>query len=149
MAELEKALLKAPRPSVFFETLRQMEQLGAWFPEVQALIGVPQDIGGQLGRRQLKAAGFYPQIRAQSENMETLLALDARWYVPAHHGVCSGEEFADFARQMLLLAQAAEGAETAAQAQERLSALTGHAPTEEERTGLEEFLAARERGEEK
>ena len=79
--------------------------------------------------------------------METLLALDARWYVPAHHGVCSGEEFADFARQMLLLAQAAEGAETAAQAQERLSTLTGHAPTEEERTGLEEFFAARKRGE--
>ena len=80
--------------------------------------------------------------------METLLALNARWYVPAHHGVCSGEEFAGFARQMLLLAQAAEGAETAAQAQERLSTLTGHAPTEEERTGLEEFFAARKRGEE-
>lgn len=43
MAELEKAFLKAPRPSVFFETLRQMEQLGVWFPEVQALIGVPQE----------------------------------------------------------------------------------------------------------
>lgn len=81
--------------------------------------------------------------------METLLALNARWYVPAHHGVYSGEEFAAFARQMLLLAQAAEGAETAAQAQERLSVLTGHAPTEEERTGLAEFLAARAHGKEK
>ena len=45
------------------------------FRKCPFLIGVPQDIGGQLGRRQLKAAGFYPQIRAQSENMETLLAL--------------------------------------------------------------------------
>lgn len=45
------------------------------FHKCPFLIGVPQDIGGQLGRRQLKAAGFYPQIRAQSENMETLLAL--------------------------------------------------------------------------
>ena len=47
----------------------------AAFRKCPFLMGVPQDIGGQLGRRQLKAAGFYPQIRAQSENMETLLAL--------------------------------------------------------------------------
>lgn len=43
LGELEKALLKAPRPSVFFEVLRQMDQLQSWFPEVQALIGVPQE----------------------------------------------------------------------------------------------------------
>ena len=43
MGELEKALLKAPLPSVFFAVLRQMGQLGDWFPEVEALIGVPQD----------------------------------------------------------------------------------------------------------
>lgn len=41
--ELKKALLKAPRPSVFFEVLRKMEQLDHWFPEVAALIGVPQN----------------------------------------------------------------------------------------------------------
>lgn len=41
--ELEKALLKAPRPSVFFEVLRAMGQLKHWFPELEALIGVPQD----------------------------------------------------------------------------------------------------------
>ena len=41
--ELEKALLKAPRPSAFFETLRQMGQLHDWFPEVEALRGVPQE----------------------------------------------------------------------------------------------------------
>lgn len=40
--ELKKALLKAERPSLFFETLRQMEQLDVWFPELKALIGVPQ-----------------------------------------------------------------------------------------------------------
>lgn len=43
LGELQKALEKAPRPSVFFEVLRQMEQLAVWFPEAQALIGVPQD----------------------------------------------------------------------------------------------------------
>ena len=42
-AELKKALLKSDEPSVFFETLRSMDQLSVWFPEVEALIGVPQD----------------------------------------------------------------------------------------------------------
>ena len=41
--ELEKALLKAEKPAVFFEILRDMGQLSDWFPEVQALIGVEQD----------------------------------------------------------------------------------------------------------
>ena len=43
LGELENALLKAPRPSVFFQVLRQMEQLDLWFPELQNLIGVPQN----------------------------------------------------------------------------------------------------------
>ncbi|MCR4894195.1 MAG: tRNA nucleotidyltransferase, partial [Eubacteriales bacterium] len=41
--EMKKALLKAPRPSVFFDTLREMGQLDAWFPELKMLIGVRQD----------------------------------------------------------------------------------------------------------
>ena len=41
--ELKKALLKADKPSIFFEALREMGQLDYWFPEVQALIGVPQN----------------------------------------------------------------------------------------------------------
>ncbi len=41
--ELEKALLKSERSSVFFEELRRMGQLGVWFVEVEALIGVPQN----------------------------------------------------------------------------------------------------------
>ena len=41
--ELEKALLKADRPSVFFEVLRQIGQLDCWFPEVKDLIGIEQD----------------------------------------------------------------------------------------------------------
>ena len=41
--ELKKALLKAEKPSVFFEVLRQMDQLEVWFPELKALIGVPQN----------------------------------------------------------------------------------------------------------
>lgn len=40
--ELEKALLKAEHPSIFFESLRQMDQLDAWFPELKDLINAPQ-----------------------------------------------------------------------------------------------------------
>ena len=43
MAELEKALLKADRPSIFFEVLREMGQLGCWFKELEALVAVPQN----------------------------------------------------------------------------------------------------------
>ncbi len=43
LGEVSKALMKAPRPSVFFEELRRMDQLSLWFPETEALIGVPQD----------------------------------------------------------------------------------------------------------
>lgn len=43
LGELEKALLKADKPSVFFETLKDMEQLAVWFPEPAQLIGVPQN----------------------------------------------------------------------------------------------------------
>ena len=41
--ELKKALLKAEKPSIFFTVLRQMDQLDIWFPEVKALIGIPQN----------------------------------------------------------------------------------------------------------
>lgn len=41
--ELKKALLKARKPSVFFEILREMECLDVWFPEVKALIGIEQN----------------------------------------------------------------------------------------------------------
>ena len=43
LEELRKALVKAPRPSVFFGTLRAMGQLSPWFSEVGALVGVPQN----------------------------------------------------------------------------------------------------------
>ena len=75
--------------------------------------------------------------------MEQLAALDARWYVPAHHGVYSGEEFQRFAREMTLLCQAAEGADTLEQAEEKLHRLTGRTVSPEDRQGLEEFLNAK------
>lgn len=41
--ELKKALLKAERPSIFFNVLREMDQLDVWFPELKALIGIAQN----------------------------------------------------------------------------------------------------------
>lgn len=43
LGETEKALLKADRPSIFFELLRKMDQLSVWFPELQDLIGIEQN----------------------------------------------------------------------------------------------------------
>lgn len=43
LGELEKVLLKAPKPSVFFAVLRKMNQLKDWFPELENLIGIPQE----------------------------------------------------------------------------------------------------------
>jgi tRNA nucleotidyltransferase (CCA-adding enzyme) len=41
--ELEKLLLQAPRPSVGLEWLRKVGAIEQLFPEIQSLIGVPQD----------------------------------------------------------------------------------------------------------
>ena len=41
--ELEKALLKADKPSVFFEILRKMNRLDYWFRELKDIVGVPQN----------------------------------------------------------------------------------------------------------
>jgi len=44
MGELEKALLKAEAPSVFFRILREANGLSFWFPELSALIGLEQEM---------------------------------------------------------------------------------------------------------
>ena len=41
--ELQKAMLGSDSPSVFFEVLREMDQLDPWFSELKALIGLEQD----------------------------------------------------------------------------------------------------------
>ena len=43
MIETEKALMKSPKPSVYFEQLRRMGHLDIWYPELKALIGVQQN----------------------------------------------------------------------------------------------------------
>lgn len=41
--ELKKALLKADKPSIFFETLREINQLDDWFKELTQLVDLPQN----------------------------------------------------------------------------------------------------------
>lgn len=41
--ETQKAILKAKKPSIFFETLRETSQLDHWFPELKAMIGSEQN----------------------------------------------------------------------------------------------------------
>lgn len=41
--ETEKAMLKADKPSIFFESLKTMDQLECWFPELKNLIGIEQN----------------------------------------------------------------------------------------------------------
>ena len=70
MGELEKALLKAARPSVFFEQLRAMGQLARWFPETEALIGVPQPPRhhpeGDVWRHTMQVLDECAALRAQA-----------------------------------------------------------------------------------
>lgn len=40
--ELKKALLKSDKPSIFFKSLKDMNQLSFWFKEVENLIGIKQ-----------------------------------------------------------------------------------------------------------
>lgn len=42
LGELNKALMKAAKPSIFFEEMRKMDHLSQWLPELEALINVPQ-----------------------------------------------------------------------------------------------------------
>ena len=60
LGELEKALLKAETPSVFFDVLRRMKQMDVWFPEVRALIGVEQN------------PRFHPECDVWSHTMQVI-----------------------------------------------------------------------------
>ena len=70
--ELKKALLKAKKPSVFFETLRRMNGLSEWFPELMALIGVPQSAKhhaeGDVWTHTMRVIDAAAELREQCQN---------------------------------------------------------------------------------
>ena len=70
--ELKKALLKADKPSIFFEVLRQMDQLDVWFPELKALIGVQQNpvyhSEGDVWTHTMMVLDEAAKLRSRAEN---------------------------------------------------------------------------------
>ena len=70
--ELKKALLKADKPSVFFEVLREMDRLDEWFPEMKALIGVEQSVKhhaeGDVWTHTMMVLDAAAQFRSRVEN---------------------------------------------------------------------------------
>lgn len=69
--ELEKALRKAEKPAIFFEMLRRMDQLDHWFPELAALIGIPQEPAfhpeGDVWNHTMLVLNQAAQLRDQAE----------------------------------------------------------------------------------
>lgn len=65
--ELEKALLKAKKPSIFFEEMRKMEQLTTWFPEVEQLLSIDVD-GESLWQYTMGVLDKAAAIKKQSNN---------------------------------------------------------------------------------
>lgn len=70
--EMEKALIKSDRPSVFFETLREVNQLDYWFPEVKVLIGCEQNPAyhpeGDAWNHTMRVLDTAATVRDQSSN---------------------------------------------------------------------------------
>lgn len=70
--ELKKALLKAERPSVFFEVLRRMGRLTEWFPELEALIGIGQNpvhhAEGDVWTHTMMVVDQAAKLRERAEN---------------------------------------------------------------------------------
>lgn len=74
----EQVVMLAPRsmcPDGIGDRL-DAEQL-LLFEHSPFVMGNPEDIVGRISRRLIKSAGFQPQVRAQSDNAETLLAMAA------------------------------------------------------------------------
>lgn len=71
-AETEKALMKSPRPSVYFDVLRETSQLSDWFPELEKLSGVPQNPRfhpeGDVYRHTMQVLDNAAQLRASAQN---------------------------------------------------------------------------------
>ena len=49
----------------------------ALFADRPFVMGNPEDIVGRISRRMIKSAGFQPEVRVQSDNAETLMAMAA------------------------------------------------------------------------
>lgn len=77
MGETVNALLKSPKPSVFFETLRKMEQLSVWFPELEKTIDSPQSktyhAEGDVWTHTMMVLDEVAKVRDKAENKTGLM----------------------------------------------------------------------------
>ena len=89
---------------------------------------------------------WYRSVTKTRLLLAALLALDADWYVPAHHVLYDRDGFRRWAEGMLRLSCAAGGAEDLPGAERLFTALSGKAPAEDDREALGEFLNARRYG---
>lgn len=68
--ELEKALMKSDKPSIFFFILREMDQMDVWFPEIKMLIGIEQEKQfhpeGDVWNHTMLALDMAAQLRNQA-----------------------------------------------------------------------------------
>ena len=75
--ELRKALMQAAHPSVFFETLRDMNQLSGWFSEAETLIGIRQDPAfhpeGDVWTHTLRVLDSAAALRMRAEDPLSLM----------------------------------------------------------------------------
>lgn len=76
-AELKKALLKAEKPSRFFESLRAMEKLSPWFEELEALIGIEQNpvyhAEGDVWTHSMMVVDAAAKLRKEADDAYTLM----------------------------------------------------------------------------
>ena len=72
MSELEKALLKAAHPSIFFEQMHKMNQLDDWFLHLTQLIGVKQSKKyhpeGDVWNHTMQVLDSAALLRSKAEN---------------------------------------------------------------------------------
>lgn len=74
----EQVVMLAPKSMCPPEAGELLNTAGlALFADRPFVMGNPEDIVGRISRRMIKAAGFQPEIRAQSDNAETLMAMAA------------------------------------------------------------------------
>lgn len=70
--ETKKALTKAEKPSVYFEVLRSVGQLHDFYPEIEALIGVPQSpvhhAEGDVWNHTMMVLDEAAKLRSRAEN---------------------------------------------------------------------------------
>ncbi|ACV21598.1 Multifunctional CCA protein [Slackia heliotrinireducens] len=72
VGEMDKAMLKAAKPSIFFNEMRAMDQLDVWFPELKALIGVEQEPAfhpeGDVWNHTMRVVDLAAGLRGQASN---------------------------------------------------------------------------------